>query len=238
MGHVGQEDRLVVQRNLEVGVGLDELPLPVGQLLALGGDQSALTLREPVPVGDEHGEADQEGHDGVEIGLALFLQLVLVLLHPLLPAVLPLQNLEPIEVVLSVHGQVDVFTTVPLQPGHQGILELIEGPLRLRHAGPAVHESGGPIPFLGRIGGRDLEAEGIAQSEGFPGLTILDQCRTQFAIEIGSPLASLLCIQADGLPEQRDGLFVVSLLVGDVPEVFQCGHLIASQFQHELVLLL
>ena len=31
---------------------------------------------------------------------------------------------------------------------------------------------------------------------------------------------------------------MVSLLVGDVPEVFQCSHLIASQFQHELVLLL
>ena len=123
----------MVQGNLEVGVGLDELPLPVGQLLALGGDQLALTLREPVPVGDEHRETNQEGHNGVQVGLALLLQLVLVLLHPLLPTVFPLQDLQSVEIilVLAIHGLVDILTTVLLQPGQQRVFELTEGPMSL-----------------------------------------------------------------------------------------------------------
>ena len=51
-------------------------------------------------------------------------------------------------------------------------------------------------------------------------------------------MAPLIRIEADGLSEELDRFFLVSLLVGDVPEVFQRGHLAASPIQHPLILLL
>ena len=221
VGHVGQEDGLVVQGDLQFGIGPDELALSVLQLLSLGGDESALALGKPVAVGDEHRKGDEQGHDGVEVRLALLLQPVLVGLHLLLAPRLPFEHLEA-------DGGLVVFRdalirgpgAVPNVKRADGGLVVVHGCLGLSDAVPTVCQARGPAISAQAGVGHHLLDHAVAQGEAEVRSALGRVHFSEFGVEVNGAAAAIFLVHAQSGLQALGGIVVAALAVGDVAQVF------------------